>query len=93
MKDFMKIFILLFMGSIIGLLCHECSPSRQGTEADTGTDASYYYIVSDKARGYIDGVETKTFEDYQEAVGTKPDGKAGINTCTATNFYNAQEGI
>lgn len=54
-----------------------------------GSPVKYRYTVSDKARGYVWGVETKTFEDYQRAVGTKPDGKAGYDTCTATNFYNA----
>ncbi len=65
-------------------------PKRTEVQGD-GSPVKYSYTVSDKARGYISGVETKTFKDYQKAVGVKQDGKAGFDTCTATNFYNAQE--
>ena len=62
-------------------LSHKCQPEQ--------AHPHYYYTVGHEVKAYLggQGVEIKA---YQEAVGVKPDGKFGYDTCTATNFYNAQ---
>jgi hypothetical protein len=92
------VFILLLFAFTIGMIAglqlerHFTSTGTDGTRTATGTEAYYYYTVGHKVKCYIDGTEVD-LEEYQEAVGVKPDSKFGYDTCMATSFYNAQKAM
>ena len=73
-----------FIGGIGGVFVHDYTAKQYAQP-----QPHYYYTVGHKVKAYVGGKQVE-IKDYQEQVGVKPDGKFGYDTCTATNFYNAQ---
>ena len=85
------IILLIFACAMLMYKINNTSPNH--TEGTVSTEAYYYYTVGNDIKGYVDGQETRTFELYQRAVCVKEDGLPGMDTASATCFFNQQRDI